>query len=95
MFDLQVFKPAREERKMAFYLLENDGHNTPAFWRFRDRAQAEHHLCRGELEMEGADGTVMRPGYFEEEEAWVDGEGTIWEVFDEPSLYVHDKTEEA
>lgn len=69
-----------------FYLLENDGHNTPDLWRFRDQAQAEAFLMR---DSQGEE-TEMRPGFFDSEEEWVDEDGTSWTHLEDGQLYVHD-----
>jgi hypothetical protein len=74
-----------------FYLLENDGHNTPSWWRFRDQVQAECFLTIGET---GLDGEMMVLGYFTDNNSWTDANGTLWEQFEKPELHIYDKTEE-
>lgn len=79
---------------MAFYLLENDGHNTPCFWKFKSQKAAEEYLIKtNKGSLEGAEGDVMELGYFDNELSWVDADHTLWEASD-GKLYTHDMTKE-
>lgn len=76
-----------------FFLLENDGHNTPLLWKFRDQLQAEQFLAKRFNSEEGMDGEKICPGYFDADNGWTDPNGTIWEASSGELSFI-DKTKE-
>lgn len=66
-----------------FWLLENDGHNTPTWHKFRDQEQAE-----GYLSERAGEPVDLDEGEFS------DGDATLWTPFDKPELYTADHTAE-
>lgn len=75
-----------------FYLLENDGHNVPLFWRFASREEAEGFLLGKQEGYEDLVDEAMVPGYFLSDEEWVDPDGTSWTFFEKPELDIVDHT---
>lgn len=79
---------------MAFYLLENDGHNTPCFWKFKSQKAAEQYLIKtNKGNLGGLEDYNMELGYFDNELSWTDADGTLWEA-SSGKLYIHDMTKE-
>jgi hypothetical protein len=86
---------AESENGKYFWLLENDGHNRPSFWRFRNQEQAERWLLKQNLEYKEACSTDPSAAGFlsdDSEGSFEDSEGTTWTTLDGPLLPVIDMT---
>lgn len=94
-----------EQEKKYFWLLENDGHNTPSWHKFSSQEHAEKWLLwinRGgpdepiPQETEGfGSSDPMRVGYFSDPDnvGWEDPNGTLWTPFESNVLYTSDMTD--
>lgn len=76
----------------SFALLEDDGHNYPSIWVFKDQRTAEEFLGAGRKNQNSVFGDDMFFGYFDEEGEWYSD--ATWSVCKTPEgkqvLYVHD-----
>ena len=88
---------ANNNEKTYFWLMENDGHNSPLMWKFRDQAQAEHWLLKQNAEyIDSCSRDPSVDGFLtdENEGTFEDANGTLWEVCSGPTLTILDQTGE-